>query len=281
MRFGRQKAGGNISDNQRRGPLDSIEKRYIRENSDRKSAVEIAGQLRRSPRSINNFIKKEGLRPYIEADLHNEEAGIRRLLKAEPWYYDLKMQFTADEIVYFENLWVTLNKQLECDVLDSEKLQMKKYITFEILKDRIMRTNKKTLDDIAETQNLITRELNKGAARDVRLLKDLSDKLGNLQNLTPSLIKEFKDLSAQQAAIDKALKISRDDRVKQVKDAKLNWSTNLKTLNDPYFREKVGKHMEVHAAAQRLEVRRFLMSHKFIDETYDEPLKGGKYESDD
>lgn len=272
-----------MSDNQKRGPLDRVSKQYIEEHSHEQTPEEIAAHLRRNPRSVRSYITKHNLKPYSGPgpETDDEDDMIRRQLKTNPWYDGLKEQFTPSELIYFTNLWVTLNKQLECDVLDSEKLQMKKYITYEILKDRTLRSQRQKLEELEESEQKIRAELDKPQeARDARALKRLADRISELKNMTPTLLREFKELSTEQEKVNAALKMSRDDRVKNVKDAKNSWTNVVKLLEDPYYRKKVGTHIEVHRAAQKQELHRLMSTHRYIDGNYDEPVQSGKYEDE-
>lgn len=268
-----------MSDNQRRGPLDRESKRFIEENSADMTVEEIAVKIRRNPRSVRKYIADNGLKSYVAKNaVESEGDKIRRDLKQNPWWERLKDQFSKAELIYFENLWVTLNKQLECDVLDSEKLQMKKYLTLEILKDRLLSSQQNTEMELEECERLMMAELNKADDdRDRHVIKSLSTRISDLKNLTPTLLKEFKDLSQEQDKVNAALKMSRDDRVKSVKDSKNSWTGVVKLLEDPIYREKVGKHIEIHAAAQKQELARLMSTHRFVDESYDQPLLSGKY----
>ena len=61
------------------------------------------------------------------------------------------MNLNRKELLYFENTWVNLVKQFREDVLPAEELQIKQFITIDILINRSMKERKR---HIAETEKL-------------------------------------------------------------------------------------------------------------------------------
>lgn len=74
------------NDNQRRGPLSSQEKLYIKTNAGNMLPEDIAKELQRNPKSILNYIKDTGLlKFYKEDELSGNEVKLDKLKKTPYW----------------------------------------------------------------------------------------------------------------------------------------------------------------------------------------------------
>ena len=63
---------------------------------------------------------------------------LKNKLHSKSFWTEIVRQFDADsgELTYFENTWINLVKQFREDVLPAEELQIKQFITIDILINR-------------------------------------------------------------------------------------------------------------------------------------------------
>lgn len=265
--------------NQRRGPLSREEKLYIENTSKYKTTKEIAKHLRRNPRSIKDYILEKGLEAADELLIHKEEVEILDKLHKSEWWPTTEKQFSKEELVFFERFWCRLYKQFDADVLASEEIQIRKFITLEVLKDRCLREVKSSQSEIELLEDEYTSMLQLDSKdRDRELVRSLREEISTRKASLPSLNSQFRELSQEQQKIQKDLSASRNDRVKNIQDASQNWSTIVKLLEDGELRRKVGKHIELMKYAFEKEMRRLTEMHKFVDGEYDRPILSGQLE---
>lgn len=272
-------------DNQKRGPLSEAEKEYIVRMSITDSPIMIAEHLHRNPDTIKKFLKQNQLSAKDYKFMSVEDTDILHKLRSLPWWYESKDQFSANEVALFESLWIRLFKQFDFDVLPSEEIQIRKYITFEILKNRSLSKIREhtLLADKLEYEYRKELAVDKDL-RDMAVINQLKDELSAIKNSTPNLNKEYMELCGKQETVEKGLSASRNDRIKSIQDASKNWSSILRMLEDPRIRKEIGAYLEVMRAARDKEMRRLTSLHKFVDGEYDRPILSGTleelYESD-
>jgi hypothetical protein len=270
---------GQKEDGQRRGPISEAEKEYITRMSITDSPERIAKHLHRNPDSVKKFLRANHLSAKDYRFMSAEDTDILHKLHGLPWWCESKDQFSTNEIALFESLWIRLFKQFDFDVLPSEEIQIRKYITFEILKNRsLSKIREHTL--MAEKLEMeYRRELAVDKdLRDMAVVSQLKDELSAIKNSTPNLNREYMELCAKQEGVEKGLSASRNDRIKSIQDASKNWSSILRMLEDPRNRKEIGAYLEVMKAARDKEMARLTSLHKFVDGEYDRPILSGQLE---
>ena len=257
----------------RRGPLSAEEKRFIEENSVNMPVEQIAEHLERNTNSVSAYIKKNKLFGYAKTDTEKQNVAAKQVLHGEKWWPEIKQQFTRPEVLYFEQIWQDLYNQFEGDILASEKLQIKKYITLEILKDSCIKKRREINKEVTDLDAELKRE--KKIDKDLRdhdYVRSLAEQLSNLRGVEPGLIKQYNDLCKEQNIVQKNLMASRDDRVKNIQDSNANWTNNVKMLEDPKVRLAIGKHIEIMRESLVQYEAKLKDSHKYIDDTFDSPI---------
>ncbi len=268
-------------DNQRRGPLSAEEKDYIFNKAAVETIADIAKHLQRNPRSVKNFIEKKNLKSIEDASISDEDAEIINKLHSLEWWPSTTNSFTPKELRVFESLWVKIFKQFDYDVLASEELQLRKFITIEILKDRALQKIQVSIHAAESLQESYSSELARDSMeRDKDLMKALREDLSSYRSAIPALNKEYADLCKEQEVIQKGLSASRNDRIKNIQDSTKNWSSILKMLEDPQNRKELGKFIEIMNAARAKEMKRLTELHKFVDGEYDKPILSGRISDD-
>lgn len=266
-------------DTSRRGPLSSDDKVYIKRNISSKSIDQIASHLKRNSRSIKKYaIDNDLFSPELN-HVSSEESTIINQLHSLPWWPSITNQFNEKEIYLFEQQWVRLYKQFDYDVLPSEEIQIRKYITIEILKDRSLAKVKQTEEMVDLLESQYKSEMSCDPKdRDSDLLTDLRSQIGAYKNSAPTHTRDYEGLIKQQNDIEKGLSASRNDRIKNIQDATNNWSNVLRLLEDAKNRRKLGQHIEIMRAARDKEMERLTSPHQFVDKEVDRPILSGKLE---
>jgi hypothetical protein len=106
-------------------------------------------------------------------------------LHSKTFWNEILRQFDSDsgELEYFEDTWVGLIKQFREDVLPAEELQIKQFITIDILINRSMKERKRHISETEKLQKLVDKEYEKPEdQRDVPKLANLETQLSFARN---------------------------------------------------------------------------------------------------
>jgi hypothetical protein len=259
----------------KRGKLSTPEMEYIEKNVNIKTIKELSKDISKSITTIRkyvyskNLVSKEDLTRNVKA---KEEAQYRDILRHREYWAEVKQQFTANELKTFEEIWVKLWAQFSGDTLPSEELQMKKYITLEIMKDRFGKQIYSSIKELEKLQTDLDAERLK-TKPDKGFIRELGLLIEKYQTNHILLSKNQREAMESQRQIESQLRVSRDDRIKSIADATKNWTTIIKLLNeDAEIRDEVGRHIEMTRAAK--DNSQLLLSdyHKYVDGSLDRPI---------
>ena len=199
--------------------------------------------------------------------------NLRDVLHSKEYWADLAQQFTQVELRYFEANWVELMQQFREDILPSEEMQLKQYITIDILITRSLIERKQHIEETDKLQNLVNSEYNKDEGiRDVELLSQLEQQLAYVRNSVTSYTAEYTKLLDKQQSIGKDLKANRDARIKRVEDSKSSWAGLIRALEQEGLRERMGDEMEVMKIAKNKAKNRLSQWHIYADGIVDQPF---------
>ena len=161
----------------KRGKLSIDEERYIRENVSELSIEQIADAINRTAKPVERFIIENNLGVSTLTDQQNNRTLITKL-HSKTFWSEIVRQFdeTTGELEYFENTWIGLIKQFREDVLPAEEMQIKQFITIDILINRSMKERKRHIQE--------TERLQREVETEYKLPEDVRDipKLANLEN---------------------------------------------------------------------------------------------------
>lgn len=239
----------------KRGQLSLIEQKYIRDNFKTSSVDEIAMYLNRSVAPIERFIEDNHLLAGDD-DFDDDTNYLRHKLHKKTFWAEITKQFDEDsgELEYFESTWINLIKQFREDVLPAEELQIKQFITIDILINRSMKERKRHIADTERIQKMVDDEYAKQPEdRDNSYLTNLETQLSFARNSITSYTNEYTKLLAEQQKISKDLKATREQRIKRIEDGKSSWTGLLRMLEDEKIREAEGRQMEI----MRMSVNRY------------------------
>lgn len=256
----------------KRGQLSLDEEKFIRESINILSIEEIADQLNRNIDPIKRYIDEEQL---YSLDDKSENEILKRKLRSKTFWNEIVRQFDEDsgELQYFEDTWVGLIKQFREDVLPAEELQIKQFITIDILINRSMKERKRHISETEKLQKLVDKEYEKKEEdRDIPKLANLETQLSFARNSIASYTNEYTKLLNEQQKISKDLKATREQRIKRIEDGKSSWVGLIRMLEDEAIREKEGKEMEILALATDKAKQKLYEYHNFTDHNVDCPI---------
>ena len=257
----------------KRGQLSLDEEKYIRENVEKFSPAIIAEHLNRSVDPINRYIGENRL--YVPSDEKSENEILKRKLHSKTFWTEIERQFDehSGELEYFENTWIGLIKQFREDVLPAEELQIKQFITIDILINRSMKERKRHIAMTEKLQKDVDKEYEKPEdQRDIPKLASLETQLSFARNSIANYTNEYTKLLNEQQKISKDLKATREQRIKRIEDGKSSWVGLIRMLEDEEIREKEGREMEIIKLATDKSKTKLYEYHEYQDGSVDRPF---------
>jgi hypothetical protein len=257
----------------KRGQLSLEEEKYIRENIQTLTAEQIAENLNRNPAPIKRYISEsKNLQSSSQAA---EDDLLKQKLYGKTFWQEIKKQFDEEsgELEYFENVWINLLKQFREDVLPAEELQIKQFITIDILINRSMKERKRHIAETEKLQRLVDAEYDKSEdQRDIPKLANLETQLSFARNSIANYTNEYTKLLGEQQKISKDLKATREQRIKRIEDGKSSWVGLIRMLEDEDVREKEGREMELIKMATQKAKDHLMTYHQYQDDKLDSPF---------
>jgi hypothetical protein len=254
----------------KRGQLGLDEEKYIRDNISALTIEQIAANLNRSTAPIEKYVQQTQL-----SSTSSDDQILKQKLYLKTFWSEIEKQFDKDsgELSYFENTWVGLIKQFREDVLPAEELQIKQFITIDILINRSMKERKRHIAETEKLQKLVDNEYEKPEAqRDIPRLANLETQLSFARNSIASYTNEYTKLLNEQQKISKDLKATREQRIKRIEDGKSSWVGLIRMLEDEDIREKEGREMEIISMATDKYKKELYAYHNYQDNTVDKPF---------
>lgn len=257
----------------KRGQLSLEEEKFIRENLASLTVENIAEQLNRNVAPIKRYISET--KNLLSGNEAAEDELLRNKLYGKTFWFEIKKQFDEEsgELEYFENVWVNLMKQFREDVLPAEELQIKQFITIDILINRSMKERKRHISETEKLQRLVDAEYDKPEdQRDVPKLANLETQLSFARNSIANYTNEYTKLLGEQQKISKDLKATREQRIKRIEDGKSSWVGLIRMLEDEDVREKEGREMEIIRLATNKAREKLMEYHEYQDGKLDSPF---------
>ena len=258
----------------KRGQLGLEEEKFIRDNIGILEIEEIADRLNRSVKPIERYLQKSKIVTKTPDEQQNDKT-LRQKLHTKPFWGEIEKQFDkiTGELDYFEDTWIGLLKQFREDVLPAEELQIKQFITIDILINRSMKERKRHIADTEKLQIKVDKEYSLPEdVRDIPKLANLETQLGFARNSIASYTNEYTKLLNEQQKISKDLKATREQRIKRIEDGKSSWVGLIRMLEDEDIREKEGREMEIMSMSVQKHKKLLTEYHEYADDTVDSPL---------
>jgi hypothetical protein len=262
-----------MANGKKRGQLSLEEEKFIRENILTLTVEEIALSLNRNEAPIKRYISETKILQPREQLIEDEL--LKNKLYSKTFWQEIKKQFDEEtgELEYFENVWINLMKQFREDVLPAEELQIKQFITIDILINRSMKERKRHISETEKLQRLVDAEYDKpDDQRDIPRLSNLETQLSFARNSIANYTNEYTKLLNEQQKISKDLKATREQRIKRIEDGKSSWVGLIRMLEDEELREKEGREMEIIKIATHKAKDQLYDYHNYQDNTVDRPF---------
>ena len=260
-----------ISKPKKRGQLSLEEEQFIKDHVSSSSPEIIAASLNRNVSPITRYIVEAKL--LVDESEKKQDEILKQKLYSKTFWNEIKRQFDEDsgELDYFENTWVNLIKQFREDVLPAEELQLKQFITIDILINRSMK--ERHISETEKLQKEVDKEYDKPEdSRDTPRLINLETQLSFARNSISSYTNEYTKLLGEQQKISKDLKATREQRIKRIEDGKSSWVGLIRMLEDEILREREGREIEIIALATQKAKDDLSTLHQYQDGKLDLPF---------
>ena len=258
----------------KRGKLALEEQQFIRDNIDSLSIEQIAEALNRTVKPVQRYVTESKIGIQSKDEQENNRT-LRQKLHAKTFWIEITKQFdeSTGELQYFEDTWIGLVKQFREDVLPAEELQIKQFITIDILINRSMKERKRHIADTEKLQEEVDNEYKLSEElRDGPKLANLETQLSFARNSIANYTNEYTKLLNEQQKISKDLKATREQRIKRIEDGKSSWIGLIRMLEDEEIREKEGREMEIMNMSVEQQIKKLSEYHTYQDGEVDTPL---------
>lgn len=257
----------------KRGKLSNEEMDYIREHSETIPISKIAENLNRTEAPVKRFIKENAISATSISDDENFASRVKKALKNKVFWKQIVDQLEPKELSYFEEAWVDLMRQFQEDVTATEESQIKRWIITEILLSRCMSKQKQAGEDLEHLNGYIKDELKKKKEdRDEDKLMSWHEKVGFARSAIQSFTNEYVKLQSDYKSLTKDIKGARDQRVKNIKDAKTSFQAWLRAIQDEAARRRQGEEAGLMKLAKEKAWQDISQEHTYCDDKIDRPL---------
>lgn len=257
----------------KQGPWTYEEKTFIKNQSGKLTPDEIANKLDRSLRGVRTYLNKEVLMKNYTSSQLVEKDDFQNITKTHYWE-ELKSQFDVVELESFKYHWANVIKQFRDDIFHTEELQIIDMIKLEILSNRLLtqqtdiKKKIRTYEKIVEDEKMKPKEL-----RDIDMVRNYEVQIASLYVGVESLSKEYRELLKEKNNMFKALKATREQRIKDIENSKesmAGWYRKL--LKEPEIRKDMGLYLEKMRIATQVEYERLVDVHTYADGSKDSVL---------
>ena len=257
----------------KRGALSTEEMEYIKANVHKESLEDIATAINRTVKPVARFCADNNLTVAGMSEEVYDETLLMARLKSQPYWEEVTKQFSDGDLEYFSVTWVKMMKQFRDDILYSEEMQVKQWITLEIMANKVMQDRKSAQEQVIRLEELLAREYSISEEhRDIETIVRLETELSMVRNAQASFTTEYTKILDKIERTQKDLRAVRADRVKKIEDSKSNWSGLLKALEDVEVRKRMGEDLEVNRIAKDKAIERLSKYHTYGDGTVDRPF---------
>lgn len=253
----------------KRGKLSKKEMEFIRQNCFSLPLEQIAEVLNRTVAPVQKFVDKQNLKMRNMTD--NEHLLVQ--LRDRYYYKELQKQFTDAELIFFEHQHIDYFRQFSEDVTHTEEMEILEVIRTEVLINRGMEDRQEVIQNIDRLNRMIDTEMEKPMAmQDTVALASFQTQLGAAISSKSAYINEHEKLLTKKERLLKDLKGTREQRKRNADDAKTNFTSWLRQLEDDKVRKDESFDMEVHRVAADKATDRLSGYHAFEDGVVDQPL---------
>lgn len=257
----------------KKGKLSTKDEIFIRENAGKMELRDIAVALNRTVETIEKYCHTNKLTYRDMSEEVYDDTVLLAKLEEKPYWAEVQRQFNERELKYFAVTWCKIMKQFREDILYTEELQAKQWITLEIMANKVMQDRKGTTEQIERIENMLAPLYEQPEEiRDVVTISQLEQELAMLRNSQGSFTTEHAKILDKIERIQRDLKAARSDRVKKIEDSKTSWTGFIRALEDEALRQRVGEDVEIGRMAKNKAIERLSKYHKYDDGQVDRPF---------
>jgi len=252
----------------RKGRISDEEGRTISRLVDSLTIEDIAKQLDRSTKAINDYIKKN-----LKIGLSKVEIAAYSL-EDRPYWIELEAQFTQSELELFKYHWSRIISQFKDDVFPTEELQVVDVIKLELLMNRCLKGNKENIEQINTYDTMVKDERARDKdQQDYDYIINLERQVASLRASQESLNRDYRELQSKKSSMLREMKGTREQRIKRLEDSKQSFTSWVAAMmQDPERIKQYGIDMEKMKVAMRNEQNRLSELHQYDDGTIDQPF---------
>lgn len=257
------------------GRLSEEEIKYLRQNYDTLDYMDLADHLKRNPETIKKALKKI----IAEDNARGASKGLLSAheLRSQPFWGQLKKQFSLDELKVFEANWNgIIAEQFKEDILYTEKLQLKALLETQIFLDRNAEDRKRSisererLEELLEELYRVPKEQRDDKWQDN--VCNVEQQIQFIRDSSKSNTEEQTKLQQTSQRLTTELKGSRKDRVEKATEASLGWTDLLRKLEDEKIRNiqvRSGRLLDMAAENVKKELYK---EYQYMDGEFDRPI---------
>jgi hypothetical protein len=266
----------------KRGKLSTEEEKFIQDNANNLPLKNIAAELRRTEKTVREYCIKNRLTYTGMSEEIFDDTVLFAKLETRPYWAEVQHQFTDSELEYFRQTWVRLMKQMREDITYSEEVQLKQWITLDIMSNRTLKDRKRAVEQVDRLQELLDREYDVDVElRDTERIAALETELSMQRNSIGTYTTEHSKILDRTKHIEQALKVARDQRVKKIEDSKSSWAGFMRALEDEELRAKVGEDLAIGVWAKEKAKSEFSRYHTYEDGQVAQPFLTSETKKDD
>lgn len=272
--------------------LNEKEKQYITTNYTELRPSELAVYIGKPEHMVREYINE--ISPQVKKVFRRDELPEGALpdefeevvpcpesLSAHEWEL-LKRELVPNELKMFTKSYNKLIEQFQGDVLATEEIQVKQAVKLEIFIHRNEQNKKQIVMDLIQIDLQIADEESIPiVSRNDSRLMNLKSQRQSLISTQPALAKEWEAYAERHSKLMGTLRATREQRVKQVADAKTNILGLLKEFQTEKFRKEQSLSMEVNKFALNEEMARLSEPHTYMDGEIDRPILNWETDQDD
>jgi hypothetical protein len=266
----------------KRGRLSQDEMQFIRDHAHDMTVAELCQRFDRNPETIEKYMasvlprKAAAVAPAKVPD--GDIISIKAELRVSEAWKALKDEFEAGELKYFEESYIKLMSQFRGDVLASEETQVFQTIKFELLMSRNLKERRKSREDVERLEDMQRNfvishpDPRQWSPDDKAYALDLEGQLTTSKQAEQNRTNEYVKLQERHDALLKALKSTRDQRVKQIESSKISFLGVIRQLQERDEANLQGRQLELTKLAGMKEHERLGRPVKYEDGSEDSPI---------
>lgn len=253
------------------GNLNRRERAFIEQYIETKTDEWIAGELNRTVHQVENYRREYNAKQALTITESKDSYNYKYQLRTRSYWPELQKQFTGEELLLFEDYWTRYIEQFGGDILYTEESQLVDVVRYELLINRNLKEQAETVVQMDRLQKHIENELRLPVMNPERVAS-LEEQLQVARTTSSARTGEHVKLQNEKNKLFADLKATRDKRIKQLIDDKINIFTLFTQLRDFKTRQREAKQAGLFKLAMDKEELRLTQPYTFGDGQVDLPI---------